>query len=127
MSLAAKLLFIAAAGALGTLARFGLASMVQRLAGPGFPWGTTTVNLSGAFLFGLVWTLAEGRLRLGPEVRLVVLTGFMGAFTTFSTLMFETATLARGAEWLAAGLNLVGQNAVGLAALLLGLAVGRLL
>jgi len=121
-----KLLLIALAGAAGTLARYGLAGLVQRLAGPDFPWGTFAVNILGAFLFGLAWRLAMERGLIGPEARVVILTGFMGAFTTFSTWVFESGELARETEWLAAAANLAGQPIAGVAALFLGFAAARL-
>ena len=122
-----KLLWIGAAGALGALARYGLAGVVQRAAGASFPWGTWAVNVAGSFLFGLVWSLAEERMLISGETRAIVLTGFMGAFTTFSTFMFETGTLAQGGQWDLVALNVLGQNAVGLTFMFLGMAAGRLL
>jgi CrcB protein len=119
-------MWIGAAGALGALARYSLAGLVQRIGGANFPWGTLTVNILGSFLFGVVWSLAEERMIISGETRLIVLTGFMGAFTTFSTFMFETSALLREAEWSLAALNLAGQNMVGLVCLFLGLLVGRL-
>jgi len=122
-----KLIAIALAGAVGTLARYGLSGLVQRFAPVGFPWGTFVVNICGCFLFGLVWTLAAERFLIGNDVRIVVLTGFMGAFTTFSTFMFESGQLMRDAEWLLALGNVAGQSVVGLVAVFAGLAVGRLI
>lgn len=122
-----KLLWIGVAGALGTLARFALGGLVQRFGGAGFPWATLTVNILGSFLFGVIWSLAEDRLLISGETRFIVLTGFMGAFTTFSTYMFETNTLLNDAEWGLAALNLIGNNAVGLLVLVLGLSAGRLM
>lgn len=121
----AKLFWIAVAGAAGTLARFGLTGFVTRWGGNAFPYGTLTVNVLGCFLFGVVWMLADQRALMGGEARFILLTGFMGAFTTFSTFAFETGQFLRDAQWLAAGGNLVAQNVVGITALLLGLAVGR--
>lgn len=122
-----QLAFLAIAGAMGTVSRFGLAAVVQRLCGDRFPWGTVAVNLLGCFLFGLVWTLAEEKLILSPQTRFVLLTGFMGAFTTFSTFAFETtALLQAGSGWSAAG-NLLLQNGLGIVCVIAGLAAGRLL
>jgi len=123
--MSAKLLWIAAAGAAGTLARFGLTGLATRWAGDSFPYGTFVVNIMGCFLFGMVWMLADQRALISGEARFIILTGFMGAFTTFSTFAFETGQFLRDAQWLAAGGNLVAQNVVGITALLLGLAVGR--
>ena len=80
-----EILWIALAGALGTLARYGLGGAVQTVLGQNFPWGTLVVNAIGCLLFGLVWTLAEERLLISGHLRFIVLVGFMGAFTTFST------------------------------------------
>ncbi|HJQ85445.1 MAG TPA: CrcB family protein [Candidatus Binatia bacterium] len=120
-----KLVLLAVAGALGSLARYGLAGLVQRLHESAFPWGTLAVNGLGCFLFGVVWTLAEERLVIGGETRLVVLVGFMGAFTTFSTYAFETGAMLRDAEWVLAAGNAVAQNLLGVAFLFLGIAAGR--
>jgi CrcB protein len=120
-----KLAWLAAAGAIGTLARYGLGGLVQRTFGVTFPWGTLAVNGLGCFLFGLVWTLAEDRLLISGETRFIVLTGFMGAFTTFSTFTFETGELMRDSEWLLALGNFAAQNVLGLLLLFAGLAAGR--
>ena len=116
---------IALAGAVGTVARFGLSGVVHRWCGERFPWGTLAVNAVGCFLFGLVWMLAEDRLIISGRTRIVVLTGFMGAFTTFSTFAFETSQLLEESQWTAAAGNLLLQNGLGLVCIFLGLAVGR--
>lgn len=121
-----KLVLLAAAGAVGTLSRYGLTGLVQRLAGPYFPFGTLAVNILGCFLAGLLWTLFRGRLPVTPEARTVVLVGFMGAFTTFSAYILETGELMRSNEWAYATVYFALQNGVGIAALLAGMAVGRL-
>ncbi len=120
-----KLILIALAGGLGTLARYGLAGLVQRWAGAGFPWGTVAVNAIGCFLFGIIWALGSGRLALSPEVRVIVLVGFMGAFTTFSTYVSETGQMLANSQWLLAGGNIMLQNVVGLALFFAGLAMVR--
>ena len=120
-----KLVCLAGAGAAGTLARYGLAGLVQRHAGAAFPWGTLAVNTLGCFLAGLVWSLAEERGLFSAETRVIMLIGFMGAFTTFSTFALETDLLLRDAQWARALANLLLQNSLGLSALLLGLFAGR--
>src|SRR2546422_383232 len=110
-----KLVLLAFAGALGTLARYGLSGLAYRWWGESFPWGTLAVNLLGCFLFGLVWTLGEERLIISGETRLIVLTGFMGAFTTFSTFAFETTESLRDGEWWLAVANFAAQNVLGFA------------
>jgi CrcB protein len=121
-----KWIGLAAAGVLGTLARYGLSGLVQRIAGAGFPWGTAVVNLTGCFLFGLLWTLLEGRIQARPEIRTTVFIGFFGAFTTFSSFVAETASLMRDSQWLYAGTNIIGQNVLGVVVLLAGMALGRM-
>lgn len=121
-----KLLLIGVAGSLGALARYGLGGLVQRYSNVTFPWGTLVVNILGAFLFGLIWSLVEQRLVMSVETRVIILSGFLGAFTTFSSFMFETSSLIGEAQWALAALNVVGQIVLGLTAMFLGLAAGRL-
>lgn len=121
-----KLLLLALAGSLGTLSRYGLAGMTHRFTSPSFPWGTLTVNLLGCFLAGILWSLFEERWPVSGETRTIVMVGFMGAFTTFSSLILETSELLRSAEWLQASLNLTMQNGIGFLALFAGAALGRI-
>lgn len=121
-----KLCWIALAGSAGTLARFWLQGLVQRIWGEAFPWGTLVVNSVGCFLFGMVWIMAAERQIISGETRLIILTGFMGAFTTFSTFAFETGDQLREAQWLHAAGNIAGHLLLGLGCLFLGYTVGRL-
>lgn len=121
-----KLAWIALAGALGTLSRYGLAGLVHRLNGAAFPWGTLAVNLAGCFLAGLLWELFENRWPVSAETRVVVLVGFMGAFTTFSAFILETGNLLRASEWISAAANMALQNGFGMLALFAGVALGRM-
>jgi CrcB protein len=121
-----KIALIALAGACGTLCRYWLSGLVYDLMGRDFPWGTWAVNIAGCFLFGLVWILAEERGFLSAQARILILTGFMGAFTTFSTFIFESGGLLNDGQWLKLALNLAGQNLVGFAALYLGTGLGRI-
>ncbi|MEF2231015.1 MAG: fluoride efflux transporter CrcB [Pseudodesulfovibrio sp.] len=122
-----KYFYLCLGGAAGTLSRYWLSGAVQRLGGSAFPFGTFAVNLLGCLLFGAVWGFFENRLLPGSETRLLVLTGFMGAFTTFSTYMFETAELVKFGQMALAAANVVGQSVAGLALVLCGIALGRLL
>jgi CrcB protein len=121
-----KLAWLVLAGALGTLARYGLAGFIHRVNGVSFPWGTVVVNLTGCFLAGLLWSLFENRWAVSGETRTIVMVGFMGAFTTFSAYILETGELLRSAEWLHAAANVTIQNGLGLVALFIGAALGRL-
>ncbi len=122
-----RMLLLAGAGALGTLARYGLGGLVQRLAGGSFPWGTVVVNIAGCLLAGLVWSLAERRMPLDPVARLAIFVGFMGAFTTFSAFALETSHLLRHSGWSWALGNILLQNTIGLLAMSVGLTIGRYL
>jgi len=118
---------IAIAGALGALARYGLEGVVSRRAGGVFPWGTFVVNITGAFVLGFLFTVMTERLRVSPALRTSLTVGFLGAYTTFSTLSYETFRLIEdGAVWLAAA-NGLGSLAAGLVAVYLGVVLGRVL
>jgi CrcB protein len=120
-------LAVAAAGALGALARYGLEGLVSRRAPGAFPWGTFAVNVTGAFVLGFVFTVMTEQLTVAPWIRGAVTIGFLGAYTTFSTLSFETYRLAEdGALGLAAA-NALGSLAAGLTAVYLGVVAGRAL
>lgn len=120
-----KIVLLGLSGALGTILRVALSGFVQRISGGQFPWGTVTVNVVGCFLFGLVWAVTEPWLKTGQEVRFLVLGGFMGAFTTFSTYVFDLNGLAQADRWGALVGNFALQNVLGFAVLLGGLALGR--
>lgn len=121
------LAWIALAGAVGTVSRYAVAGWAQKLGGAKFPWGTLAVNMIGCFLFGLIFALAEERFVLSSRVRIIFLTGFMGAFTTFSTFGFETAGMVRDGQWISALTNLAVQNVGGIICVLLGFALARIL
>ena len=125
--MATKIFLIAISGAVGTLARFGLSGLVQASYKGNLPLGTFVVNMIGCLLFGLVWTISEDRLAISSEARLIILVGFMGAFTTFSTFAFETTALIRDSQWLMAAGNILAQNIIGILFLFIGIALGRLL
>lgn len=119
------LIGIAVGGALGALARYGLDEAIERRGGL-FPWGIFTVNVTGAFLVGVAVEVLEPRFEEG-WVRLAVVTGFLGAYTTFSTLSLDTYRLLDAGRVGLALVNGVGSLAAGLVAVWLGLRVGRTL
>ena len=94
-----KLFSVAIGGAAGALARYGTVVIYQRYAPTSFPLAILTVNVLGSLLFGLVWAYAEDRDWISENMRLLVLTGFMGSFTTFSTFAFDEAMFLRGGSW----------------------------
>jgi CrcB protein len=120
-----KILLIALSGACGTLARFGISEVAKGIAGGPTAWGTVTANALGSFLFGLVWAGVETRGWLSSDARVIILAGFMGAFTTFSTYIFETSEFMRQGHYGLATANVFGQAALGFACMILGLALGR--
>ena len=122
-----KILLPALAGTLGTLTRYGTGVLVQRRATGYFPWPTFAVNMAGCFLFGAFYAFAEERSGWTGETRLVVLTGFMGAYTTYSAFAYDTAAFIRESQWLLAATNILAQNVLGVALLLIGIFVGKLL
>jgi fluoride exporter len=118
---------IGIAGALGALARYGLDGLVARRLPSTFPWGTFVVNMSGAFVLGFLMTLMTEQLTTASWLRSALTLGFLAAYTTFSTLAYETYRLLEdGALGLAAA-NLLGSAAAGLFAVYLGVVAGRAL
>ena len=118
---------IAVAGAFGALARYGLEGFVSRRAPGAFPWGTFVVNISGSFVLGLLFTLLTERMSVDPWLRSALTIGFLGAYTTFSTLSLETyRLLSDGALGLALA-NSLGSLGAGLIAVYLGVVSGRVL
>ena len=116
-----KLVVIALGGAIGALARYGLGGLVQQsLKTASFPAGTLVVNLTGCLLIGFGGGLIESRQMFSPDVRAFVFIGFLGSFTTFSTFGLESFNLARDGQWLLAGANIGLSVIVGLAAVLAG-------
>ena len=114
-------LLFAAAGALGSLARFLLSSALGGLFGGAFPWGIFLTNIIGCFLFGAVWQTGGVLHLIEDAPRIIILTGFMGAFTTFSTFIFDCRFLLENGQWLALAGNVAGQLLLGIAALYLGI------
>jgi CrcB protein len=121
-----KLAWLSLAGALGTLARYGLAGFVQRIDGSSFPWGTVAVNLIGCFIAGWLYVMFENRWTVSGETRTIVLVGFMGAFTTFSAMILETGVLLRSTDWMYAAGNIALQNVVGFISLWAGMVLARM-
>jgi CrcB protein len=121
-----KWLLLSVGGVLGTFARYGLASWVPGVAGAGFPYGTLAVNLSACLLIGVLNGMA-GRGALGPDGRLLLMTGFCGAYSTFSTLILESGGLAGDGEVLRALVNYLGSGAAGFLLFRLGAYLGTIL
>jgi fluoride exporter len=116
---------ISIGGALGAAARYGVDGLVSRATRGGFPWGTLLVNVSGAFLLGLTFTVLAERFAVAPWIRSSITIGFLGGYTTFSTLALETVRLIQGGSYVLGLANALGSIVVGLFALLLGIVMGR--
>ncbi|MCU0917100.1 MAG: fluoride efflux transporter CrcB [Planctomycetes bacterium] len=122
-----KVLLVLLGGSIGAVCRYGVNLLAVRLWGSGFPWGTLVVNLAGCLLIGLAFGLAERSSWVTPSVRLFFVTGFLGALTTFSSFAIETVNTANAGLRAAAALNFVAQNAGGLALVLVGLWLAKVL
>jgi CrcB protein len=121
------LVLIAVGGAAGAVARYMVDGWVLDRTGGELPWGTLVVNVSGSFVLGLLFAMAIERDVLAAEVRGPLMIGFLGAYTTFSTLMLESWRLWEdGAVALALG-NLAVSALAGLVAVVAGLTLGRAL
>jgi fluoride exporter len=114
-------LAVAAAGAVGSAARFGLHEAVDRRLGRRFPFGTLLVNLSGALALGVL----VGATLTGDAYRIAG-TGLLGAYTTFSTWMLESERLAESGARISAVANVVVSVGAGVAAVALGRRLGAL-
>ena len=117
------LLLISVAGGLGAVARFALDDVITAHTSMRYPLGTTVINVTGSLLLGLVTGLALG-LVLPERWQLVLGTGFLGGYTTFSTASFETVRLLQERRWLAALTNGMGMLVVSVAAAAAGLWLG---
>lgn len=111
-------------GSLGTLARYYAADRVGMWTNSG-AFGIFAVNIAGSFAIGLFLTLGEGRVSISSEARILVAVGFLGAFTTFSTLTWQTLQLMEIRDYGAAALNVAGSLIVGMLAVWAGAGVAR--
>ncbi len=122
-----KILLVMLGGSLGALSRYGVSLLAVQLFGTRFPWGTLIVNLVGCFFIGLAFALGERGLSImNPSMRLFFMTGYLGALTTFSTYGLETMNALRSGRYLVTTANILANNVIGSALVILGLIVGRL-
>ena len=113
-------------GSLGAASRYAISLLAAKAWGVQFPWGTLLVNLSGCFLIGLLFALAERARLLTPEMRLLLITGYLGALTTFSSFALETVNAGRAGLTLQPLANILVNNIGGLALTILGMRLGGL-
>jgi fluoride exporter len=100
--------WVAIGGALGTTARYWLSGVVARMVGETFPWGTLVINVTGSFVIGFFAALTgpDGRVFVGSTVRLFVMVGLCGGYTTFSSFSLQTLNLMNDGEWTSASANI---------------------
>src|SRR5258706_116268 len=116
---------ITLSGAVGAMARLGIGNLFLKRLGPSWPYGTLFINVTGSFIIGLFVTAAAEKWKLHPGWVLLVSTGFVGAYTTFSTYEYETQRLIEMGQLARAGLYVALSNLLGFAAAWGGVWVGR--
>jgi len=122
-----RVFLVGSGGFLGTILRYAVGGWVHDLLdNTSFPYGTLAVNAAGCLLIGLLSGIAESRSVFGPEARLFLFIGVLGGFTTFSSFAYETFSLARDTENLAAVVNIVAQLILGLMGVWFGNTLARL-
>lgn len=109
-------LWLAASGAAGTLLRAAANGVALRLFGPAFPWGTLAVNVVGSFAFGAIYGLARSRGGISSAHETIILVGFLGGFTTYSSFAFQSVEMLQAGRLLPAVAYIVGTNVAAVAA-----------
>jgi len=122
-----KFLNLIIGGAAGTIARYLLAGLVYKFMGTSFPYGTLVVNVSGCFILGVLATLAEKKFMFNPDMRILLMIGFCGAFTTFSTLIFESDSLVRNGQAIRAFTNIFVSVILGFILFRIGVLLGEII
>lgn len=120
-------LVISLGAILGANARYLLSRYAARFLGPLFPYGTLFINVTGSLVVGFFMIWASERVLLDPRWRLLVVIGFAGAFTTFSSYAFETMAYFEQGQWGLVLTNIFSNNLLCLAAALAGMALARVL
>jgi len=118
-------LVISIGAILGANARWFLSRFAARVLGSVFPYGTLFINVTGSFIVGFFMIWASERVLLDPRWRLLIVIGFCGAFTTFSSFAFETMAYFEQGQWLLLFTNFFSNNLLCLGAALAGMALAR--
>jgi CrcB protein len=118
-------LWVALGGGLGASARYVLGGWVVARLGGAFPFHTLLINVTGSLAIGVVLVLLTERLVADPVWRLLLVVGFLGGYTTFSSYTFEALSLLEEGDWLAAVGYVLASNGLGLLAAYLGMVVAR--
>ena len=122
-----NLLIIGIGGAIGSMARFLCQKYLYHWFPHPFPWGTFLVNISGCFLIGVFYSLAEKGSILTPEWRLILTTGFCGGFTTFSSFAYENINMLKSADYTYVILYISGSVVLGILAAVAGTVTMKLI
>lgn len=120
-----QILLVALGGAVGSVCRYLVAVGALRLMGPSFPWGTLAVNVAGSFAIGILAELIVARFGASAELRLLLITGFLGGFTTFSAFALDAVTLFERGASLAAATYLALSIGASIAAAIAGIGLMR--
>jgi CrcB protein len=121
------MLMIALGAAVGANLRYALSLWAVRQWGVAFPYGTLLINVAGSFAIGVVMVLLTTRFTTSDTWRLLLVTGLLGGFTTFSSFSYESYMLLISGSWLGAGLNILASVGLGLVSVFLGVGIARLL
>jgi CrcB protein len=121
-----KVALVMCGGGLGAASRYTISLLAAKAWGVQFPWGTLVVNLIGCFLIGLLFALADRVRLLTPDTRLLLITGYLGALTTFSTFSLETVNAGRLGMPLQPLLNILANNLGGLTLTFFGIWLGNM-
>ncbi|WP_129628765.1 fluoride efflux transporter CrcB [Candidatus Oscillochloris fontis] len=121
-----NIIAIAIGAAVGANLRYAISVWATRHLGASFPYGTLMINLLGCLLIGLLLSLANARIQLSETTRLLLVTGLLGGFTTFSSFGYETYNLINSGNWLAAIIYASTSMIVGLIAVFVGVELGRM-
>jgi len=122
-----RALLITLGGAIGTLLRYITSLLAAQWFGTEFPYGTLIVNLSGAFVIGVVQHLGMEGLMIPDNTRLFLTTGMMGGLTTYSTFSYETVRLMETGAWSQAWINIFVTTVICLSLCFVGMSVGRII
>ena len=123
----AKIVLVLLGGAFGTGLRYFLSIFIySSVKEPTFPYANLVINISGSFLIGVLAELFDSRILVAPVMRVALLTGVLGGYTTFSSFAFETVSLLRDGEFWLATLNVSLSVVLGLAAVWLGMRLAQL-
>ena len=117
--------YVAVGGAMGSVVRLLLGTLIQQRSGLTFPFGTLIINVTGSFLLGLLFSYAFATPEISPEVRGMLTVGFCGGYTTFSTFSYEVATLLEDGAYNRALVYILASVAVSLVGTFLGFGMAR--